>query len=90
MAVELAAPTIPGPIADTKKPKLKMPAGACDCHAHLFGPQTKYRYAANRRYTPPDATLDDYIGMLKTIGVERAVLVQPSVYLTDNAVILDA
>lgn len=86
----LVAPTIAGPIADTRKPAFSMPHGACDCHAHLFGPQTKYAYAADRRYTPPDATAGDYIRMLRTIGVERAVLVQPSVYMTDNAVILDA
>jgi predicted TIM-barrel fold metal-dependent hydrolase len=84
------APTIPGPIADTRKPQFVMPRGTCDCHAHLFGPQSKYAYAADRRYTPPDATADDYIRMLRLIGVERAVLVQPSVYMTDNAVILDA
>ena len=86
----IVAPTIPGPIADTRKPKFVMPRGACDCHAHLFGPQAKYAYAANRRYTPPDATADDYIKMLRAIGVDRAVLVQPSVYMTDNTVILDA
>ena len=86
----LVAPTIPGPIAATRKPQFQMPRGACDCHAHLFGPQSKYAYAADRRYTPPDATADDYISMLQLIGVERAVLVQPSVYMTDNAVILDA
>lgn len=86
----IVAPTIPGPIADTRKPKFVMPRGACDCHAHLFGPQAKYAYAANRRYTPPDATADDYIKMLRSIGVDRAVLVQPSVYMTDNTVILDA
>ena len=86
----IVAPTIPGPIADTRKPNFVMPRGACDCHAHLFGPQAKYAYAANRRYTPPDATADDYIKMLRSIGVDRAVLVQPSVYMTDNTVILDA
>jgi 2-pyrone-4,6-dicarboxylate lactonase len=90
MTDEMTAPTIPGPVRETRKPDLRLPGNTCDCHAHLFGPQTKYRYASNRRYTPPDATLDDYIGTLKTIGVERAVLVQPSVYMTDNSVILDA
>jgi predicted TIM-barrel fold metal-dependent hydrolase len=34
--------------------------------------------------------LPDYQGMLATLGVERAVLVQPSVYGTDNAALLDA
>jgi predicted TIM-barrel fold metal-dependent hydrolase len=41
-------------------------------------------------YTPPDALLPDYQRMLATLGVERAVLVQPSVYGTDNAALLDA
>ena len=90
MSNTIVAPTIPGPIAATHKPKFIMPRGACDCHAHLFGPQKKYAYAENRRYTPPDATADDYIKMLRAIGVDRAVLVQPSVYMTDNTVILDA
>jgi hypothetical protein len=28
-----AAPAIPGPVADTRRPRVKFPAGACDCHA---------------------------------------------------------
>ena len=85
-----SAPTIPGPVRDTRKPRLQMPPGACDCHAHIFGPQGRYPYAARRRYTPPDAPLDDYLHVLHAVGVERAVLVQPSVYLTDNSALLDA
>jgi predicted TIM-barrel fold metal-dependent hydrolase len=41
-------------------------------------------------YTPPDCLLDDYRKMLVTLGVERAVLVQPSVYGSDNTVMLEA
>lgn len=41
-------------------------------------------------YIPPDALPQDYVRMLKTIGCERAVLVQPSVYGTDNSALLDA
>jgi predicted TIM-barrel fold metal-dependent hydrolase len=85
-----AQPTIAGPVAATRAPRVPLPAGSCDCHAHLFGPQSKYAYSPKRRYTPPDASLDDYIRMLTTLGVERGVLVQPSVYMQDNAVILDA
>jgi len=87
---EIAAPTIPGPIADTRKPRTTLPPLTCDCHAHIFGPQSRYPYAAGRRYTPPDAPLANYVKMLRTVGVARAVLVQPSVYMTDNSVILDA
>ena len=67
-----------------------MPPGACDCHAHICGPAAEYAYAPDRVYTPPDALLPDYLGMLHVLGVERAVLVQPSIYATDNTVLLAA
>jgi predicted TIM-barrel fold metal-dependent hydrolase len=87
---QIAAPTIPGADPDTRRPRYTIPAGACDCHAHLFGPQERYPYDPGRRYTPPDATLAAYIRMLGMIGFSRGVLVQPSVYMTDNRLILDA
>ena len=67
-----------------------MPFHACDTHAHIMGPGAKYQYSPARIYTPPDCLLPDYLHMLDTIGVERAVLVQPSVYGTDNTVMLEA
>lgn len=84
------APTIPGPASDTRPPKFKLPPGACDCHAHVFGPQSRYPYLPQAAYIPPDALPDDYARMLQTLGCERAVLVQPSVYGTDNTALLDA
>ena len=70
--------------------KLLMPELACDCHAHVFGPSRQYAYSADRIYTPPDALLRQYRRMLGVLGVARAVLVQPSVYGTDNSAMLDA
>jgi len=67
-----------------------MPPGACDCHAHICGPHALYAYAAERVYTPPDALLPAYQHLLGVLGVTRAVLVQPSVYDTDNTVLLQA
>ena len=87
---EYSAPTISGPDRDTRTPRLTLPSGACDCHAHVFGPQSKFRYAAKRSYTPPDASPGDYLKMLNTLGVERGVLVQPSIYGTDNAAMCEA
>ena len=63
---------------------------SCDSHAHICGPESGYAYADNRIYTPPDALLSDYLNLLGTLGVERSVLVQPSVYGTDNTVMLSA
>src|SRR5450631_372059 len=76
--------------AATRAPKFKLPPGATDTHAHICGPAARYEYFAERIYTPPDALLTDYQHMLTTLGVERAVLVQPSVYGTDNSAMLDA
>src|SRR4051812_41951369 len=64
--------------------------GAVDCHAHVCGPQSRYPYAAERLYTPPDASPADFRAMLDGLGVERGVLVQPSIYATDNRALLDA
>jgi predicted TIM-barrel fold metal-dependent hydrolase len=47
-----------------------------------------HAYAPERVYTPPDCLVPDYQHMLATLGVTRAVLVQPSVYGTDNSVML--
>jgi predicted TIM-barrel fold metal-dependent hydrolase len=64
--------------------------GACDCHAHVCGPQSRYPYAPNRLYTPEDASPADYRRMLDSLGMERGVLVQPSIYGSDNRALLDA
>jgi predicted TIM-barrel fold metal-dependent hydrolase len=66
------------------------PPKSCDCHVHVIGPKAKYPLAAHRRYTPMDATADELKAMLKRLGLERVVLVQPSFYGTDNACMLDA
>jgi predicted TIM-barrel fold metal-dependent hydrolase len=61
-----------------------LPPGACDCHAHVFGPQELFPYLPNAAYIPPDALPTAYVRMLAAIGCQRAVLVQPSVYGSDN------
>jgi predicted TIM-barrel fold metal-dependent hydrolase len=71
-------------------PRDAPPRGACDCHAHIFGPEARYPYAEARNYTPPEAGVAAYLELLETLGLERKVIVQPSVYGTDNARTLDA
>lgn len=73
-----------------RQPRITLPPHACDTHAHICGPIARYAYYSERIYTPADALLPDYRHMLTTLGVERAVLVQPSVYGTDNTVMLEA
>lgn len=64
--------------------------GGWDAHAHVFGPATKFPYASPRRYTPPDQTTSDYLRMLDALGILHGVLVQPSVYGTDNDCLVHA
>jgi predicted TIM-barrel fold metal-dependent hydrolase len=82
--------TIPGPDPDPRPPRTPFPAGACDCHAHVFGPQEAFPYLPNAAFIPEDASPRDYVRMLRTIGCQRAVLVQPSIYGTDNRCMLAA
>jgi predicted TIM-barrel fold metal-dependent hydrolase len=80
--------------ADLKKPHVKphfqVPAGACDCHMHVFGPRSRYPYSGKRTYTPRPASLADYQKMAATIGLQRVVFVQPSAYGADNRCMIDA
>jgi len=86
----MQTPNIPAPIHDIRKPIIKFPPGACDCHAHIFGPATRFKVLPKTSFVPPDCLLADYTRMLRTVGCERAVLVQPSVYGTDNSAIIEA
>src|SRR5258708_11151034 len=83
-------PVCAGPVLKPRKPSFALPAGAVDCHAHVFGPKGKYGHAADRLYTPPPVFLRDYLNLLDTLGIARAVIVQSGVHGTNNNVILDA
>ncbi|MDO8714722.1 MAG: amidohydrolase family protein [Polynucleobacter sp.] len=83
-------PLCQAPDLEIRSPKIAFPSGAVDCHAHVCGPASQFPYAGERIYTPPDATLTQYESLLKMLGVDRAVLVQPSVYDTDNRAMLAA
>jgi predicted TIM-barrel fold metal-dependent hydrolase len=84
------APPCAPPDFAPRRPRIVLPSPACDCHAHILGPASRFSYSPERVYTPPDCLLPDYRAMLAALGLERAVLVQPSVYGIDNAVLLGA
>jgi predicted TIM-barrel fold metal-dependent hydrolase len=74
----------------TRAPRQKAPALSCDCHFHIFGPFDTYPMSPGRAYTSPAALVPDYLAMAETVGLQRMVVVQASIYGTDNAVTLDA
>ena len=70
----------------TEAPKLSAPAGATDCHFHIY----------DNRFPPapgglaaPDASPADYRALQARLGTIRGVVVQPSLYGVDNRPTLD-
>ena len=64
--------------------------GACDAHVHVIGPAARYPMVAERHYTPGPASVESLQAHLQLNGLQRAVIIQPSVYGTDNTCLLDA
>ena len=83
-------PSVAPPDFHPRKPAIVFPPLACDSHAHICGPIARYPFYARRIYTPADTLLPDYEHMLDTLGVQRAALVQGSIYGSDNTVLLEA
>ena len=83
--VPFCAPPDPNPRA----PAFQMPAGACDSHFHVFPGGHEHRYVPDRSYTPPLAEITGYDRVSAALGIERGVVVQPSVYAEDNAATLE-
>lgn len=78
------------PLPDIAPPAFAVPPGACDTHAHVVAADPAYPMVDGRSYTPPPAPEDAYLAMLAANGMSRGVLVQISVYGTDNRVMLDS
>lgn len=78
------------PDPNTRTPKFTPPPHSCDAHFHVFGPPEQFPFVSTHEYTPPAAPLEHYLKMIAAIGIERAVVVQPSVHGLDNSATLDA
>jgi predicted TIM-barrel fold metal-dependent hydrolase len=63
----------------------EVPAGACDCHTHIFGDPEKFPLVPARTYTPETALPEEMAELHKRLKIERVVIVTPSVYGTDNS-----
>jgi 2-pyrone-4,6-dicarboxylate lactonase len=85
-SIPTIAPPDPNPIV----PEFKLPPKSCDTHTHIFGPSSRYPFAANRPYNLPEAPLEAFRAVHEKIGVERCVIVNATVHGTDNRVVTDA
>jgi 2-pyrone-4,6-dicarboxylate lactonase len=77
-------PRMPNP------PRNLQPAGAADCHSHVFGPYDRYALANPPNYEPPEAPVQRHLQMLDSVGNRYGVLVQPAAYGFDCTLIADA
>lgn len=82
-------PLCPAPDLDLRPPAFAMPAGATDAHFHLFGAPDRYPLVPLREYTPPPITPEMARGVFEKLQIRRAVVIQPSVYGSDNRAQLD-
>lgn len=62
-----------------------LPEGSCDCHFHVFD-AARYPYADGRHYTPADAPLADWLALCARFGIDRGVLVHPTVHRRSDTV----
>lgn len=74
--------------ADSPKPKLQSPPGACDTHMHFYN--AKVPSAPTALMTPDDAWIKDYKAVRAHLGLERVVVVQPTTYGMDNSCQIEA
>jgi 2-pyrone-4,6-dicarboxylate lactonase len=72
------------------KPKFKPPPGAVDAHCHVFGPEHKFPYAPERKYTPCDAPKEKLFALRDFLGLDKNVIVQASCHSKDNRAMVDA
>lgn len=81
------APQAAKPVARARA--FVVPEGSWDTHAHVIGPFSKYPLQKNRSYTPPESLESHYVAHLAALNLQRGVIVQPSIYGTDNRLTID-
>jgi predicted TIM-barrel fold metal-dependent hydrolase len=70
------------------KVNFDVPAGATDCAVHVFGDLKRYPYWEGRTYSPEAATVADLRQFLKTLRLDRVIVVQATPYGTDNSCVM--
>lgn len=82
-------PFCPSPDPNPAAPSFDIPDGACDTHFHVFPAGHEHRYVPDRSYTPPPLEVSDYHDVAAALQIDRAVVIQASVYGEDNTALLE-
>jgi len=90
LAQPAAAEAVPNS-SGSEPAKLKAPAGACDCHHHIYDAA---RFPVKQGVqVVPNARVEEYRLLQRRLGISRDIVVTPTPYpatLADNLVTLDA
>jgi predicted TIM-barrel fold metal-dependent hydrolase len=82
------------PVEPAAQPKtavtFDVPPGACDCLTHIFGDPAEFPMSPARTYTPPPASIAEIQALQRALHFTRVVIVQPTIYGTDNSCTVDA
>tara|TARA_B100000686_G_scaffold352412_1_gene454310 strand:+ start:35 stop:919 length:885 start_codon:yes stop_codon:yes gene_type:complete len=76
------------PDPNPRKPQIALPKGSVDTHVHVF--DFRYPFSPERGYNPPEANLKQLSHLHRTLGIDKVVFTQPSVYGTDNTAMMDS
>ncbi|KAK1071788.1 hypothetical protein LTR74_003160 [Friedmanniomyces endolithicus] len=66
----------------------RIPKGTWDTHMHVVDPRA-FPLSKDAQYQPSPHTLDDAHAFLDQLGIQKMVIVQPSIYGNDNACTID-
>ena len=67
-----------------------LPAGACDCHVHVYGPFEEFPIPRTALFQPALAPVQALESLWRRFGIERGVCVQGSAYGQDHRALVAA
>jgi 2-pyrone-4,6-dicarboxylate lactonase len=68
----------------------RLPAGAWDCHTHIFGPWDRFPLPPAPAYQPDEAGFDTLRHLHGQLGIAHGVLVQAAAYGADHSALVAA
>ena len=77
---EQPIPDCLGPRPVTARPAWHVPHGSWDTHFHALGPQLRFPYGAKRKYTPPDAPVEQCLRLHEALGFARGWVVHANTH----------
>jgi len=85
-----ATPDGPPPDPNPGKAAIRLPAGSCDAHCHIYGPFSRFPLPDDRSFTPNEAPETALRRLHTHFGFDRAVIVQSQGHGFDHRPVLDA